>query len=309
MLDSLSPVKVAQTLGDFGTGDVQTTHGPLWVLTNGLCENTGYWHTEVFRYHGASYQAAAGQEPYPLTHQEAAFIQPDGIDLPGYATDLHLGYSVWWQNRKWLSPLLEYCYEPEDPAAKHHGVERGEADFFSRLDCLRAFVECEAERLSVLLHPMHGEVLLDLEGFTDRYAIHLLVPCGVVLGQFRGSEAWQHFLRALFPATETPSLIYIDTNCEQERGGLPGLSNAVGKSYGCALYDLTQAPSFVSADRDDGELLEDWLHEQEACLKVWGPSEEAAVHNARLACDEHSFVPVNPLTRRYLPRQAHMLPS
>ena len=34
MFDFLSPValppgRVAQTLGDFGTGDVQTTHGPL----------------------------------------------------------------------------------------------------------------------------------------------------------------------------------------------------------------------------------------------------------------------------------------
>jgi hypothetical protein len=303
----LSPVKVSQVLGSFGTGDTQTTQGPLWVLTNGLGENTGHWDTSVFAYYHAGYQIT-DEEAYPLTPQEDQFIQPDGIDLAEYATDLQLGYTVWWRDRKWFSPLLEYCYEPDNPIYQHHGLERGTGDFLSRPNCLRAFVESEAERLADLLRLVHGEILLDLEGFTDRYVIHLLVPVADVLSQFPDNKAWLSFARSLFPVTETPMLVYIDTNCESERGGNPDLSNAVGKSYRCSVYDMALAPWFLSeVGGEEVETFGDWLRTQEPCLKVWAHSEAAAIHNARLACDERNLIPVNPFTHRYLPRTVHSL--
>ncbi|HEU5381591.1 MAG TPA: hypothetical protein VFV38_39725 [Ktedonobacteraceae bacterium] len=303
----LSAVQVAQILGEFGTGDVQTTHGPLWFLTNGLAENTGHWHTDVFDYFGVGYQATVNEESYPLTPQEEQFIQPDGITLAEYATNLRLGYTVWWQDRKWFCPLLEYCYEPEDPILQYHGRGRERGDFLSRPYCLRAFVESEAERLTALLRPLHGEVLLDLEGFTDRYVIYLLSPVADVLARFPDNGAWHSFLRSLFPVTETPLLIYLDTNCEHEHDGVPNLSNASGKSYGCSLYDLPLVPSVLSEDGDEVEAFGDWLRTQEPCLKVWAPSEAAAIYNARLACDARNLIPVNPFTRRYLPRTVHLL--
>ena len=97
----LSPVKVSQTLGTFGTGDIQTTRGPLWVLTDGTCENTGQWDTSVFSYYGASYQEdESDRGAYPLTVQEAQFLQAEALGLPEYATEMRLGYSAWWQGKK-----------------------------------------------------------------------------------------------------------------------------------------------------------------------------------------------------------------
>jgi hypothetical protein len=76
----------------------------------------------------------------------------------------------------------------------------------------------------------------------------------------------------------------------------------LGNPIGCALYDLTDAPDFPS---DDDDFFSDWLYQRDSCLKVWAPSEDAAIYNARLACDEENFVPIDPLTRRYLPRSVH----
>lgn len=301
---SLSPVKVAQTLGDFGTGDVQTTRGPLWFLTNDLCENTGYWHTDVFDYHNVAYQGATETESYPLTRAEAQFIQPDGIDLPGYATEMLLGSSVWWQNQKWFCPTLEFCYQPDVSTNKHHGLTFEEADFLSRKDCLRAFVESEAERLGERLRSLLGEVLLDLDGLPDRFVLHLLVPVTVVQARFHTLQEWQEFLGSLFLVTADPVLVYLDLNCEQDRGGPEELTNTIGKSFGCAVYDVTHAPDFPA---DDPDTFSDWLYTQDSCLKVWARSPEAARHNARLACDECNFIPVHPFTRRYLPREIHLL--
>jgi hypothetical protein len=141
----------------------------------------------------------------------------------------------------------------------------------------------------------------------DRYGLHILAPFEQVFAHFGTREVWQHFLRSLFPAAPSPRLVFLDTNCEQERGGPPELANAAGKSYGASVYDLGHAPAFVSEERDEEELLAEWLHEQECCLKAWGPSEAAAVHNARLACAEQNFVPVHPITRRYLPKARHLV--
>ncbi len=82
--------------------------------------------------------------------------------------------------------------------------------------------------------------------------------------------------------------------------------NSSGKSYGCSIYDITHAPVFFPGDDD---ALFTWLHEQEPGEKGWGPSEAAAVHNARLLCDEQNYVPVDPFTRTYLPRKVHLLES
>jgi hypothetical protein len=306
-LSFLSPVQVPQVLGDFDGSDIQTSAGPLWLLTNGLCEDTDLWHPDVLRYYGASYQEDDG-ELYPLIAPEAQFIEPDGIVLPGYLTDVRLGYSAWWQNRKWACPRLEYCYIPADPDCQLHGLERENPGYWTRQDFLRAFVESEAERLAPLVRAVQGEVLLDLVSFPDRYVLHMLVPFEHTCEHFGTREAWHHFLRSLFPVAETPMLVYLDTNCEQERGGDPDLSNASGKSYGCSLYDMTFASSFLSeAGEEEAEAFGDWLRTQEPCLKVWGPSEDAVVHNARLACDEQNFIPINPFTRAYLPRTVHLL--
>ncbi|HEU5376888.1 MAG TPA: hypothetical protein VFV38_15740 [Ktedonobacteraceae bacterium] len=305
-LSFLSAVQVPQVLGHFGACDVQTSAGPLWLLTNGQCEDTGYWHPDVLRYHGESYQD--GEDRYPLIAPEAQFIEPALLALPRYFTDLCLGYSAWWQARKWICPTLEYCYIPADPDCQLHGLKRENPGFWTRPDTLRAFVEKEAERLASLVRAVQGEVLLDLVSFSDRYVLHLLVPCEQVSVHFGTCEAWQRFLRALFPVTPPSKLVFLNTNCEQERGGLPELSNAAGKSYGASVYDLTEAPSFLSEDADAGELLGKWLQTQEAYLKAWGPGEAAAIYNARLACAEENLIPVNPVTRRYLSRNHHCNP-
>ncbi len=104
-----------------------------------------------------------------------------------------------------------------------------------------------------------------------------------------------------------PGLVYIDDgDIEQERGGDPAVSNRNGKSYGCSIYDLTAIAAFSEEDED---AFRDWLREQEAVEKVWAPSEKAAVHNARLTCYKHNWLPINPFTRRYVPRQTYTLHS
>ncbi len=302
----VSGPEVSHVLGSFGTGDIQTTHGSVWILTNGECENTGHWDTAVFSYYGSDYQEGDhDSQSYPLTLQESQFLQPGGLDLPEYATEMLLGYSAWWQNRKWFCPILEYCYEPEGSADKHHGLQLQEMDLLAQKDGLRVFVESEAERLAALLFPLDGVVLLDLDSLPDRYSIHLFVPCERVLARFQACDEWYQLLRFWFSITQDPVLVYIDTNCEQEHGGNPEVSNSSGKSYGCAVYELTHAPHFSP---DDFDSLHDWLrNEAEPLLKAWGPSEEAAVHNARLLCHEQNYVPVDPYTHAYLPRKLHML--
>src|SRR5579862_969721 len=102
-----------RVLGSFGREDVQTTQGPLWFVTNGLCE-PAYWNAGVFDHYGAGYQESSpyygGETPYPLTRAEEAYVSPDGLLLPHYCTDLRLGYTVWWKAQKWVCPTLEYSY-------------------------------------------------------------------------------------------------------------------------------------------------------------------------------------------------------
>jgi hypothetical protein len=301
-LRNLSRVEVPQVLGSFTGVDVQTTHGPLWYLTSGLCEDTGYWNQEVFQFH----QVASG-DGYPLTPAEIPFIQSDGVTISGYITDILTGYSIWWQNKKWFSPSLEYCYQPEKEEDQFHGRPRvNTPSFFDRPEALRVFVESEAERLQHIVSADGGSVLLDLESHPDRYCISLLFPCDLVIKRFE-VQNWRRYLHNLFlfalPVKE-PWLVYIDDcNIEQDRHHAPAISNRNGKLYGCSIYNLNTVAPF-SEENDDA--FREWFREQEAVEKVWAPSEGAAVHNARLQCYNYNWLPIDPVTCRYVPRSHYL---
>lgn len=67
-----------------------------------------------------------------------------------------------------------------------------------------------------------------------------------------------------------------------------GLCNANGKSYGVAIYNALQTP-----EASDGDDFHERLREQEPLARVYGPSEDAAYHNARLEAAQAGWMEVS----------------
>lgn len=292
-------------LGTFGAGDVQTTRDPLWFLTDRDCVDTGMWTPQVF-----AHDQAACQPGFPLTQEEAHFIAPGVLALERYPTDLFMGYSAWWQRRKWYCPLLEYCYEPLESYSLLHELR---VEPLADRNVLRAFVRSEAERLFLALQGSdEGTVLLDLDSARDRFRLYLCVPVAAVCTRYSSRGEWQRHLAALFPYEEgalgvgTP--VYIDdASYAQDRhpdGCACADHNANLESFGCSVYDLSSAPASA---RDD-ESFRKWLGTRQALTVAWAPGKDAARHAARLYCERLGYQPLDPSSRQPLPREQHILP-
>ena len=132
-----------------------TREGPLWILTNGSCESTDHWTPSQFERLGIDYQKDSPYGPYPLTLQEQRFIGEDSLSLNDNDFDsLYLGYSAFWQGKKWLCPTLEY-------------LKTEERD--------RGWIEEEKEKWRHIITPLDGSVVEE-EALEDRYTLLLLIP-------------------------------------------------------------------------------------------------------------------------------------
>jgi hypothetical protein len=235
---------------------IYTTDGPLWFLTNGLCESTDYWNPEILRFY---YEKCSDE--YPLSDEEKNYITAMELEV----TDeyfLNMGYTVWWKNKKYFAPTLEIV-----PSL---------------------YRSAQSQYISKIVRYLDGDVIFDKRGLLGRFCIHILVPCSTVLRHF-SLEQWNTFLKSLF-VSET-MYVYIDENCDQEHGGNSNLANSNGKSYGCSVYNIQNAPY-------DEEEFSRWLHLQNPLFTEWSASEEAAIYNANYECEKKGYMVLK--GRRYV---------
>jgi len=156
---------------------VVTEQGPLWFLTNGLCESTEHWTPLQFERLGLSYQKDGPYGPYPLTQQEERLIAANGFRTIKNGI-LRLGYSVLWQDKKWLCATIEYEFEDCNDVTEY--------EHFSE----------EQARWQKILTPLDGYALPEYSSpLHDRYTLNLVVPFPVAIGQFTDYWHWNNFLK------------------------------------------------------------------------------------------------------------------
>lgn len=77
-----------------------------FYLTNGCCENAGHVGARWMQRIGLEFGEYDGYF-YPLTAEEARFIGEDQVAVGDSGMDAWLGYSILYENRKWLAPVVE----------------------------------------------------------------------------------------------------------------------------------------------------------------------------------------------------------
>lgn len=204
---------------------------------------------------------------YPsLTSEEQRYLGCGPLSLVSYPTSLLSGYSAWWQGQKWYSPAMCYGYEP---LSTGEGIGK---------HIVWAFVKSEAERLMRARAMVPGAtVLLDLNPSSDCLVLCLLVPMQTVIDNCTPA-AWFQFLTSLF---EVPSALPLGTQVYLQ-------CNKQDLIYSCRIFDMAEAPL-----SDEANVVTAWLHDQDPCRVEWGPSEQVALHNARLVCERLGYEPVD----------------
>ena len=89
--------------------------------------------------------------------------------------------------------------------------------------------------------------------------------------------------------------LQLDDQDHHEQGCSCGLCNSNGKSYGCAIYDMTTF-GITCEEEVAAEWVQDALKEQDPLERIYGPSEPSAVENAAGVCQERGWVIVGRAT-------------
>lgn len=142
---------------------------PLTVLTNGDCEDTGFWTLAQFEAFGLDWGEWNGED-YPLTDEEAVYISYDNRVTPA-GGDFLFGYSALYEGQKWAMPSIEYMH-PVDLQGQQE----------------------EQRLLEELVAPYRGRVVLDEEGPEDRLTVLILVPFSALQEAFNDVHDWQRYL-------------------------------------------------------------------------------------------------------------------
>ena len=77
-----------------------------FYLTNGCCENAGFVGAGHMQRLGLDFGEHEGFF-YPLTTSEARYIATDQVPVGDVGVDAWLGFSMLYQDRKWLAPVIE----------------------------------------------------------------------------------------------------------------------------------------------------------------------------------------------------------
>lgn len=157
---------------------VQTEQGPVYYLTNGSCESTDYWTPQTFDYLGLPYQGETEWGPYPLSREEERYIAEDGVNTRAGGS-LSLGYSIFWQGKKWLAPTIEYPYSRLGRPSKR----------------LKERVLAEERRIKRALDALGVQVIEDFDCCDDRLCLIVALPFEEVMKAFGGLDSWKAFLQ------------------------------------------------------------------------------------------------------------------
>jgi hypothetical protein len=183
-------------------------HSPLY-LTNGCCENAhGSW--ELFMRLGLEFgvwnpdthqidNVPQGTFPpdiedtfYPLTKEEATFIGETYV--PSQYGGASLSYSVIYQGKKYLCPLIHVCYLENETFSResYGGSEGGE----TAAEALGAAIKL-AGRLKPKFQKIGGQVLVTEDDEQDRHAVMMLIPPKYVTERFATFDEYKGWVAGM----------------------------------------------------------------------------------------------------------------
>jgi len=132
------------------------------VLTNGGCESTDVIDIDVLHSMGLETGVVTEEKiPFPLTERENLFIAEDSIDLA--FTYILLGYTVVYQGKKWLSPIIEYMFSEDDS----NGITSAQAE---------ALMEVEAQVIASRLIALGGYVMIEKGVWPVHHCLTMMIP-------------------------------------------------------------------------------------------------------------------------------------
>lgn len=179
--------------GTFTGYDTQTTEGIMFYMTNSLCEPS-HWIKSVFEHLSIPYGITEDGAAYPLTEEEQQYIASDEmageIRLPKYGRSrefILFGYTIWWQNKKWLAPTIEFSYD-EDDAYEYE-------DTLGMVDRIAT----HASKIVIFNEILKHARFLISDDMEARVCLTMLIPLNTLLKRKKkDSESYFRTLKILF---------------------------------------------------------------------------------------------------------------